>query len=414
MLKKSKLILCIDRDNDIYEKASIAGPIIGREANLNAAISLALVDPTDVDSNAIFKAISLYDKLIKEDYDLEIVTLTGSSQLGYVADEEIANQLDKILTEKKFDSCIIVSDGQADETSLPIVQSRIKIDSVQIVVMKQAQELEKTYFVILDKLKEPYYARLIFGVPALLGIIFVLSRILNWGIEVPIFLISFYLILKGFGIEEKIFRYLSGFSFSVEKISLVFYLPAFLFIFISIWGAYSSALESYQLYSTLSKAIAVGLRSFFFLFPWAVLILISGKIVDLVRENKKLEILRYSSYAIFTVLVWLVFTAGTSWLINDVPPYVDFESLLFTILIAGLLGISSNIILNNLRKEIALKLKVSGKEVISLNGNYVGKVLGVEPNLGALAVKSFFGEKILVPLEAIERIGENKIIVSIK
>jgi putative membrane protein len=414
MLKKSKLILCLDRDNDIYNKASITGPIIGREANFNAAVSLALIDPTDVDSNAIFKAISIYDKLKKEDQDVEIVTLTGSTQLGYVADEEIANQLDKILSEKKFDSCILVTDGQSDQAALPIIQSRIKIDGVEFVVMKQAQELEKTYFVILEKLKEPYYARLIFGIPALLGIIFVLSKFLNWGIEVPIFLISFYLFLKAFGIEDKLLKYLSEFRFSLDKLSLIFYLPAFLFVFISIFTAYNSFISSISNMETLALSIAKGFRSFLSLFPFAVLLFLTGKVVDFITENKKIEIIRYSSYAVFIVLLWMVFSAGIAWIINDTPPYIDFKSLIFIVLLAGLGGYFSNILFSKMRKNVALKLRVSGKEVIGINGNYIGKVVGIEPNLGALAVKSFFGEKILLPIDLIEQIGESKIIVNYK
>jgi len=412
MLKPSKLILCIDRDNDFYQKANIAGPIIGREANLNAAIALALVDPTDVDSNALFKAISIYDQLVKENYDVELATLTGSSQLGYVADEEIANQLDKILSTKKFNSCILISDGLADQTIIPVIQSRIKIDSVQIVVMKQAQELEKTYFVLLEKLKEPYYARLIFGIPALLGLLFVLTKMFNLGLEVPVFLISFYLILKAFGIEEKLINYISSFSFSAEKISIIFYLPSILFILISLWAAYNSFLEASAVYNNLSKPIAIAIRSSINIISWAFLLMIVGKVIDLVQESKKIEIIKYSYYAIFTVLIWLLLNSGANWIINDTPPYIDFGTLLNIIIISTAIGLVSNIILSKIRKNVALKLKVSGKEVISKNGNYIGKVIGVDPNLGSLVIKSFFGEKILIKLDTIDQISENKIIVS--
>ena len=60
-VKKGRLVLCIDRDNDLFEKAKVSGPIVGREANLNAAIKLALADPTDTDSNTIFRAVVLAD-----------------------------------------------------------------------------------------------------------------------------------------------------------------------------------------------------------------------------------------------------------------------------------------------------------------------------------------------------------------
>src|SRR3989338_6309260 len=89
--KKNKLVLCIDRDNDLYEKAKISGPIIGREANLDAAIRLALADPTETDANTIFRAIGIYDSLYA-DAGVQLATLTGSASLGYQADKEISAQ----------------------------------------------------------------------------------------------------------------------------------------------------------------------------------------------------------------------------------------------------------------------------------------------------------------------------------
>ena len=146
-VKKGRLVLCIDRDNDLFEKAKVSGPIVGREANLNAAIKLALADPTDTDSNTIFRAVNIYDTL-SSDVGVQIATLTGASSLGYQADKEITSQLERVLAEFPADSCIFVSDGASDEQMMPVIRSRLKIDSVEIVVMKQAMELEKSYFVI--------------------------------------------------------------------------------------------------------------------------------------------------------------------------------------------------------------------------------------------------------------------------
>ena len=235
MLGKPKLVLCVDRDNDLYEKAGISGPIIGREANLDAAIKLGLADAGETDTNAILKAITLHDQLSKT-HSVQIATLTGSAKLGYAADDAISQQLDRLLEQFPTDSCVFVSDGASDETLLPIIQSRLKIDAVEVVTMKQAKELEKTYFVILEKLREPYYARLIFGIPAILGLLFVISAVLHWAWYVPVAIICGYLLLKAFGIEETISRALSSFNFSVEKISLVVYLSAVPLIAISFWS----------------------------------------------------------------------------------------------------------------------------------------------------------------------------------
>lgn len=182
MAKKRILVLCVDRDNDLYEKVKISGPVIGKQANIDAAIKLALKDPEETDANTMFEAVRIYDSISKES-NAEIATLTGDRALGYFADREIAKQIDYVLRNFRADSCILVSDGASDEQIMPIVQSRVKIDSVKLVVMKQAKELEKTYFVLLEKLKEPHYARIVWGVPAIIILLLIIGEMLGLGWE---------------------------------------------------------------------------------------------------------------------------------------------------------------------------------------------------------------------------------------
>ena len=56
-----KLVLCVDRDDDMGEKAHVISPVIGRQENLNAAVALALVDPEDSDVNTTLAGIKIYD-----------------------------------------------------------------------------------------------------------------------------------------------------------------------------------------------------------------------------------------------------------------------------------------------------------------------------------------------------------------
>ena len=44
------LVICVDRDNDVGEKAGIVTPVFGRDACIEAAQRLALEDPEDADS----------------------------------------------------------------------------------------------------------------------------------------------------------------------------------------------------------------------------------------------------------------------------------------------------------------------------------------------------------------------------
>ena len=44
------VIFAIDRDNDFGEKLGLKGPIVGRRANLKAAVSMGLHDPEESDT----------------------------------------------------------------------------------------------------------------------------------------------------------------------------------------------------------------------------------------------------------------------------------------------------------------------------------------------------------------------------
>lgn len=148
------LVICVDRDDDLGVKASISGPVIGRQENINAAQKLGLADPEDVDTNSILSAVALYDDLVKKGIEAEVVTITGDEHVDYRADLILSRQLDNVLELVKPDRAILVSDGEEDEYSYPIISSRIKIDSVKRVFMKQSESLEGFYYLLVKSLRD--------------------------------------------------------------------------------------------------------------------------------------------------------------------------------------------------------------------------------------------------------------------
>jgi putative membrane protein len=148
------MVLCVDRDDDLGAKAGIAGPVIGRQENLVAAQKLGLADPEDVDTNSIMSAISLYDDLIKKGMEAEIVTITGDIHVGFQSDLVLTRQLENLLELVKPDRAILVSDGAEDEYIYPMVSSRVKIDSVKRVFVKQSESLEGFYYLLIRSLKD--------------------------------------------------------------------------------------------------------------------------------------------------------------------------------------------------------------------------------------------------------------------
>ena len=406
-VKKGRLVLCIDRDNDLFEKAKVSGPIVGREANLDAAIKLALADPTDTDSNTIFRAVNIYDTL-SSDVGVQIATLTGSSSLGYQADKEITSQLERVLAEFPADSCIFVSDGASDDQMIPVIRSRLKIDSVEIVVMKQAKELEKTYFVILEKLKEPHYARLIFGAPALVLLLFALSRYLGWGIEVVAGILAIYLGAKAFGIEEKVFRAASAFKFSVDKISSIVYLFFIIMVFVSMWAASQRYSEAVAAGLSEVKTAALIVKTLANLLAISFIILFAGKMIDILneREQRKIELPKYGLYAITTVIMWFVLSVAGDWVLNTAPPYVSFSDFLFAIVMSMVFASLAIWAMKMIKTDIVARIKLENKEIFSENGAYLGKVLGVDPRESAILYRSPLGQKLSVAFEDVSSVGE--------
>lgn len=404
------LVLCVDRDNDLFEKAKIHGPVIGKEENIKAATKLALVDPEDPDTNAIFSAVKAYDELKKDEKNVVIATLTGNKKLGHYADREIAKQLDKIIEETHAEICMFISDGAADEEMIPIIKSRLKINSVKVVVIKQAKELEKTYFVILEKLRDPYYAKIILGIPALLIFLLAAASQFGYGWQPIGIIIGLYLLIKGFGIDEHITNLFKEFSFSIDKTSWIAYISSGALLVLSIvimYKAYLDALAQ-QLYG--EKIYASVLQAGLLIIPWAMLLMLAGKVFDARAEKRKFVIIRYGLYGSAIILITMMLSIGIKWVLNLHEPYVSFSDFLFTLLIsigAGYVVIET---LKIIKEELLGEMKLEGKEVISETGTYIGKVMGLNIKDGYLVVQTPFEKKMNIVFDDIRGAAEKVVV----
>jgi len=206
------LILCIDVDDDIGTKADVETPILSRNSNLEAATALALSDPEEADANAMFGAVKLYDHLMESHPDevYQVVTISGSSKGGIDADRKVVRELESILESFKATGVILVTDGYADESVIPLIQSRVPITSIQHVVVKHSERIEETWAVIFRYLRQmvedPYYSRVTLGVPGVMliivGILLVFNQLQNAGMILT-FVMGIVLLIKGFGWEQK-------------------------------------------------------------------------------------------------------------------------------------------------------------------------------------------------------------------
>ena len=139
------IVLTVDRDNDLGIKAAIRGPVIGRRSVLTAALKLGIADPEESDTNAILGALHQHDNLAESSESgdaVEVAILTGDEKVGTRSDRAIAAQLEEVVSQFQPDRAILVTDGAEDESVLPILQSQVRIDHVQKIIVKQSKGIE--------------------------------------------------------------------------------------------------------------------------------------------------------------------------------------------------------------------------------------------------------------------------------
>ncbi|MGB9703582.1 MAG: DUF373 family protein [Candidatus Micrarchaeia archaeon] len=405
--KKGKylLILCVDIDNDLEQKTGIKGPVIGKEKNLEAATKLLLADPEEEDANTMFSAIKIYDEIVKNNKNVEIVTLTGTIG-SYTAGLEVGRQLDEILEKFPSDSCIFVSDGASDQTVLPIIQSRLKIESIKTVTIKQAKEMESTYITLVEKLKEPHFARIFFGIPALILLLITISYILGYGLLLPGLLLGFYLLIKGFGIEDTLIRLLRSFAISSGRISFGFYLLSLITLVI----AFAVGISSFYSYLNFGEITAIGyaLKDFFFFLGLVLLFFWSGKLTDTYIRKQTLNFPRTFFLLGSFGIAWLDFYLLSLWIIAKIYFYQLLEGVFFSILLFYLISILTT----NISRKILKERKIIGKEAIEKNGAKIGKIIDANLAQMTLKIETPFKTVLEVPFENVFSLGE-KIIVEL-
>jgi len=151
---KRTLVLVVDRDDDFGVKAAVHTPAIGL-ANVSAAASmLGIVDPEDSDVNTVYAAIKIYNELRAAGEDAAIALICGDTKVGHKSDIKVVDELEEVIRTVGPDRAVLVSDGAEDEYVYPMITSRIKVDSIKKVYVKQAPGLEGAFYVLTRILRD--------------------------------------------------------------------------------------------------------------------------------------------------------------------------------------------------------------------------------------------------------------------
>lgn len=230
-----RLVVCIDRDDDLGRKAGVAGPVVGRQAVLDAAMRLGAADPEDSDTNAMFAAVNLLDELRKEGGEYEVAVLTGDERVGVVSDRRIATEFTAVLSQVDVSSLYLVSDGAEDEHIIPILASRKPVDSVRRIYIRQSATLQGTYYTVVRALKDrklrfktvlPLATFLLFlGLVESLSLFYGLN-IWSYGAIFLLIFLGIYLLIWTFDVDEWFMERLEYFGSDLRSGSVAAFLGA--------------------------------------------------------------------------------------------------------------------------------------------------------------------------------------------
>jgi putative membrane protein len=137
------LVVSIDRSSGLQ----VEPPVVGWEAVQSLVSELGVDDPEDSRVNCVLEALRVTRDLSDENEDAVVAVISASGE-SVSADRAVARQIDDLVAEHDPDSAVVIVDSAEDERLVPIVESRVQVDAVDRVVVRQARDIESTYYLL--------------------------------------------------------------------------------------------------------------------------------------------------------------------------------------------------------------------------------------------------------------------------
>jgi putative membrane protein len=278
------LVTCIDRSGDL----ELSPPVVGWEATQSLVTEMGIADPENSRVNCVLEALRITRDLHDEDEDAVVAVISGAGE-SVSADRAIARQVDELVDEHDFESAIVVVESAEDERLVPIVESRVRVDAVDRVVVRQARDIESTYYLLKQFLADEELRKTVLvplgiallAFPALL----ILADSLAVASAAVAAVIGVFFLYKGLGIGE----FLAGLPSQVRdalysgQVSLVTYVVAAGLALVGIfWGAIGATAIAER------PPLIVAMQFAFDSVPWlttAALAASAGRLLDEVLRD---------------------------------------------------------------------------------------------------------------------------------
>lgn len=282
----STLVLCVDRSNSVGRSAGRETPIVGWEAVRGLVIDVGLADPEDTSVNTIIEGLRVTQELREGgEADATVAVISGGDDSMINADRAIARELDELIAAEDPTSAIVIVDSAQDEQVLPIIESRVPVDGVDRVVVRQARDIESTYYLLKQFLadEELRQTSLVpIGVVLLAFPLLMTQTSAEVAIATITAVIGTFLLYKGLGIDGYVERLPSWTKRSLYsgRVSIVTYVVAG---GLAVIGVFAGVLGASNLAGSSPGEIMLVMRFTFDSVPWlagAALVGSMGRLID--------------------------------------------------------------------------------------------------------------------------------------
>jgi putative membrane protein len=221
----STLVVCVDRGGLAPD-----GPLVGVDAVRDLVVEAGVEDPEDSRVNCLLETLRVARDIEAGGEEAVVAVVSGRGTGDPVAaDRAVARQTDELVDRFAPDSAVVVIDSAEDERLVPIVESRIRVDAVDRVVVRQAHDIESTYYLLKQFLGDEELRGTVLvpiGVTLLVfPLLLLLADSVTLAVSAIAAVIGVFLLYKGLGVDDFLAR-LPGLlreAFYSGQVSLVTY-----------------------------------------------------------------------------------------------------------------------------------------------------------------------------------------------
>jgi putative membrane protein len=200
----STLVVCIDRGETVADAA--AGiPVVSEQAVRSLVTDVGLSDPESSRVNCLLEGLRLARERRGAGEEPVVAVVSGKDD-SVDADREIARQIDELLAAHDIRSAVVVTDNAADERLVHVVESRVQVDAVSRVVVRQARDLESTYYLLKQFLADEELRQTVLvplGVALLaIPLLVVFAQSLTVAVAAVAAITGLFVLYKGLGIDD--------------------------------------------------------------------------------------------------------------------------------------------------------------------------------------------------------------------